>query len=371
MRSLQYLVASLLFQGMANAEETGHFQRRGFNAERDVYLGTLRSLDDFYERMGTNSSDWEMLEHEQPELLSRTPAWDLPGVSKSARTGAALLARDDDDKCADKDGISYYVCEALPHRYFIWIAGTAVVIYYTPSLLDSFLDDVAKLIGNGINMQARYERITNGHEGPVNKLKVRDVNMQGLDVRHLGLVMPRDDDFEPEYIHFNVENGMASMAKRDLSDEDGILAEARSYTRYALRSATGELEARGIDATMSADSSKRRRAIQERDDGETPEESKMVSNLKQGTKAAAKSEEWHDWSLIVTADRSSSYFPDSSHDCIVDFLKDRLNAAASDGRHSCMHMAEKNLPANYFTFTGIFINKGGNNWEMPFGQCCA
>ncbi|KAL6857495.1 hypothetical protein ACO1O0_004931 [Amphichorda felina] len=357
---------------MSNADESAHFQRRNFNSERDVHLGTLRSLDDFYERMGTNGSDWTMLDPEQPERLSQTPAWDLPGVTKSSRTGSALMARGDDDKCADKDGIAYYVCEALPHRYFIWVAGVAVVIYWTPSFLDSFLDDVAKLIGNGINMQARYERIRNGHEGPVNKLKVRDLNMEGLDVRHLGLVTPRDD-FEPEYIHFNIENEMAGMAKRDLSGEEGILAEARSYTRYALRSATGELEARGVDATLSADSSKRRdmeRAIQGRGDKETAE-SNLVSNLKPGTRAAAKSEEWRDWSIIITADRSSSYFPDSSQGCIVEFLRDRLNAAASDGRHSCMHLSEKNLPSNYFTYTGVFINKGGSNWALPFGECCA
>lgn len=376
MRYVQYLLASMAFHGLGDAVTSGpQFNRRKFDSVRDVHLGTLRSLDDFYERLGTNTSDWEIFQEEHPEPLTERAYWDDPAsLKRSARTG--LMSRQD-DKCASKTGIEYYVCEALPNRAFIWTAGIAVIIYWAPDLIDKFLDSCARLYFNGINMGARYQRIQGGAEGPVAKLKVRDINLRGLDLEHLDLES-RGDDFNPEYVHFNIENEMVGMAKRDLDGiHDGIDLQARSYTHFALNPRTGEIQTRGIDATLSHDATEQRQkrgvipaagSGNETTDGVIS--SQMASNMPEGFRAAAAAEEWHDWSLIITADRESNYFPTSSIACIKDWLYDRLRAAGTAGSHSCMHMSEDNMPNSYFTHSGVFINHGGNNFGLPFGDCC-
>lgn len=71
----------------------------------------------------------------------------------------------------------------------------------------------------------------------------------------------RDGDFEPEFVHFDVEEELVAMAKRDVGAElaAGDRIDARAYTRYALNTKTSELKNRGTDATLSMDSSEGRR----------------------------------------------------------------------------------------------------------------
>lgn len=355
MRSTIFLLASTLMNGMSGASESGRFYRRMHNPERDIHLGSLRSLDDFFERLGTNSSDWEVVLQETPLGPEESPFGSHSSRGVSSRQ---------DDKCGDKTGIEYYVCEALPHRAFVWVAGALVIVYYAPRIMDSYLDNLARLIHGGINLAGRYERIQGGHEGEVvKKLKVRHLDTAGLDLESLGL-LTRDSEFEPELVHFDVEHDLLKMNKRDLDAEaeSGVSYQANAYSRYALDTATGELQYRGTDASLSVDSSAAR-ALRRG----APSSNDTITVASGQNKAA---ETYNDWSLVITADRESTYYPTSDPGCIKQYLYDRVLSSDDVGRHSCMHMAERSTPLNYYSMIGTFINPGGNNFELKWGDCC-
>lgn len=140
-----YLVASVALQGMAEASGSPGFHRRDHDPAKDIHLGTPGSLDEFFERMGTHSSDWFPVEPAGQDDLQQEPLSDQPDGRLDRREG----------KCEGKTGVEYYACEALPNRWYTYAAGGAAIVYFGPRILDGWLDDAARFYYNGFNFGAR------------------------------------------------------------------------------------------------------------------------------------------------------------------------------------------------------------------------
>ncbi|KAH9237184.1 hypothetical protein K456DRAFT_1722436 [Colletotrichum gloeosporioides 23] len=191
-----------------------------------IDLGELDSLDVFFSMLGTNSSQWvDISEYETP---------DDPAVIDTWRNTPPNTTRY--NYCQDLTGFARIVCENMPHRYAVWVAGGAYIISYGPGALTEWLNGMAAAIRAGRNVRAAWIGDENGGVGgqPVPDSR-RAIAGAGL---------PDDTN-----IRFAIPADLHGMQKRQVSEEGTI--DVKITSEYIYNSATKELTYESFSGSFS------------------------------------------------------------------------------------------------------------------------
>jgi hypothetical protein len=281
-------------------------------------MGTLPSLEAFYALLNTNSSDWEVIEGGEPDVI------DAQGAETwNQQNSASSLQVRDEPTCDARTGWDYLICQVMPNNAIKWSIGAGLLIWYAPEILDKWLDKLALLVYNGFNLAERYARQHGGGEGPA-KLTTRD-----------GLT-------EAEFIHFKVEEPLGlGLNSRHLSD-DGSETDLSLFSNWVFNSKSGELYVQGVGGNFA-------------------------SSLSAGTKKMGlDSRQTDDYNILITVSRVSFALPSAEPGCIRQTLRYFLDRSSGFYAHCCQPMHNS---GNWLSNVGVHINEGRYNSNVP-RNCC-
>lgn len=311
------------------------FSYRQIDPAADVDLGILPNLEAFYDALGTIASDWEVRrsggERETLDIEGFT-AW-----NQRQQAAKTALAGRQEGSCDSRTGWEYLVRESMPNSAVRWALFFGVLIYYSPRLLDNFLDAIALVVVQGFDWQGRYARERGGAEGPA-RLKARD---GATDAR---------------FVHFRLEEPLAGGLASGVQTRDaGTSTEMHVYSHWLFDSAAGELAVQGASGTFAGDSASARAAAASDDDN--------FAAMGNRTLGARQTD---DYNIYITVTRVGNPLTIASTGFVKDVLRYFLDRTSQAYGHACQPMHNQ---GRWMTNVGVHINEGRYNSNLP-RPCC-
>jgi hypothetical protein len=252
----------------------------------------MPSIEAFFEALGTNSSDWAVLPSDaEDETLNEELLVESPTSPSNNPVANSLVARN--GECTDYTGWNRLICERIPASWVVWTSMAGLLIWYAPSVLDRWLDDIAVLAAHGVNMQRRYARLRNEQEGPARRGEVTDV------------------DVDADVIFFKVEQPLSGGLQRRHVDEDGAEYDLHTYIDWTYDTRTGLLDVQGASASFAG-----------------PGAPQVVEG---GVITRRQSD---DYNILITVERMSTATTIAPPSCVARTPKTFLRRSSENPRHS-------------------------------------
>ncbi|KAK8087316.1 hypothetical protein PG994_002290 [Apiospora phragmitis] len=287
-----------------------------------IDLGTLESLDAFYQHLGLDGGDvasWQPIEEPETHDWDALAAEDAARAAAGAGAGTSLAARDDDpnngNMCAHLPDWRYVVCATVPSRVPWWTAGGALAIWYTPDLMDKFTRSVATIIITASAAAAAAAAATS----PPSPRQFR------LSVPVFGA------------------NGNSSSAALDARDENPDNAEMAVHNDYIFEEAAGIVHYMGTRATLTAE--------------------ERAPSAQRGTVRARQT---RNYTISLQATALSLATTSASESCVAEVVKNHINRASEHDRFRCAPVDNR---GSWLIALHVNIDWGRGN-DQEHSQCC-
>ncbi|KAK7977200.1 hypothetical protein PG996_003273 [Apiospora saccharicola] len=305
-------------------------------SEAPVDLGTLESLEAFYQDLGLSAADvanWQAIEeletHDWDAIAAEDAARAAAGVSEKDVTSPAatpenmgLATRQSEDQCANLTGFANILCANMPSRAAWWTAGGAMAIWYAPEALVRWTDAVAHVIKT-----SRSLRQVKG----AGELGARSVSSGTRQIK-----------FSVPVFHGNGNSSSSVLATRN-ADQD---ADMTVHNDYLFEEAAGVLHYQGTRAALAADADER-----------------APSSAVRGS---VQSRQTRSYTIVIQATALTSASTLASESCIASVVKYHINRATEQDRFRCVPVDNR---GSWKMALHVNVNKGrGNGGE--YRTCC-
>ncbi|KAK8039527.1 hypothetical protein PG993_007938 [Apiospora rasikravindrae] len=294
-------------------------------SESAVDLGTLDSLEKFYEHLGLDpaAANWEAIEELETHDFEAIAAEDAARAASSGVTADA-------DQCANQTGFAQILCANMPSRAAWWTTGGAMAIWYTPDLMIKFADAIAHVIRTARSLR---------EVKPAGQLGAR---AQGPG-RQFKFSVPvfREEGSSP-FLAPLATRGEARNGNGTGSDA----ADMQMHNNFHYDEDEGVLHYMGTRAALAAD--------------------EVMPSARRGTGESRRRGSTKNYTIVVQATALSSASTIASEQCIGSVIKYHINRATEQNRFRCVGVDNR---GSWKVALHVNINRGRNNGG-EYGTCC-
>ncbi|KAK7967567.1 uncharacterized protein PG986_001844 [Apiospora aurea] len=309
-------------------------------SESAVDLGTLESLEKFYEHLGLDSAaaNWEAIEELETHDFEAIAAEDAARAASSGVTvrsspaatpdNMGLAARQDADQCADQTGFAQILCANMPSRTAWWTAGGAMAIWYTPDLMIKFADAIAHVVRTARSLR---------QVKPAGQLGAR---AQGPG-RQFKFSVPvfREEGSSPFLAPLATRGEARNSTGSDAAD-------MQMHNNFHFDEDEGVLHYMGTRAALAAD--------------------EVMPSARRGTSESRRRGQTKNYTIVVQATALTSASTIASEQCIGSVIKYHINRATEQNRFRCVGVDNR---GSWKVALHVNVNRGRNNGG-EYGTCC-
>ncbi|CBF81857.1 predicted protein [Aspergillus nidulans FGSC A4] len=336
---------------------------RSLNHDRNVELGELQDVQDFYATLEQSSFCntqngsfvWEdITEFETLDDIDNS-ALELAGPNLDR--GHSLVSRE--DQCTELTGITRMICDNMPSRWTFWAFGGPLIIYYAPRLMTNWLNkntwaetdsdalqkDIAVAIQAGRNLRRVWRDGSSGANGltPHDELR-RTLNMKAREDAvdyHFSLPYLLDRQGRPEANSW-------SLSRRS-GDSEGVDLAMLSHD-YVFSETDQVLYYKGTRGTFSFG---------------VPE-GKDKSPSRNNTLELEARAPTHDYTIVMSVIKRSTANTIAKPSCIAKLLKFHIDRSSETNRFACRPIDNK---GKWHATMHLMINRGKRN-RGTARTCC-
>ncbi|EAU31863.1 conserved hypothetical protein [Aspergillus terreus NIH2624] len=331
---------------LASSVTADFLSAKSLDSGENVELGELEDINDFYTLFrhpeGRNGS-YEWVDVTEYETLDDEATLGQ-SVNPSTTTARGLVPRE--DICTDLTGITKNICDNVPSRYWFWGTGGAILIYYLPRLMETWLNDVAKAVQAGRDLRQVWRDGSTGpnglagHNGLKRALPPSLQHEMEVKVRN----GPTDYHFSlPYLLDSQGQADASSLHRRSLGEEDGI--DTALTHDYVFSEADETLYYKGTNAVFSVGA---------------PD-----ANLQNGTSVLRK-RATTDYTIVMSIVRRTSATTKAKPSCLAKLLRYHIDRSSEKNRFACRPIDNR---GSWHATMHLMINHGKNN-QGKYGYCC-